>query len=78
MTEGRAPIVSFSACIALSVAAGLLGLVLMRVVPVSSDREYLKRHAVWAREVKEMFDACGKHEPRDPECVRRHPIRERP
>ena len=27
---------------------------------------------------KASFDACGKHEPRDPECVRRHPIPERP
>jgi hypothetical protein len=78
LSRSRAPFVSVRVCIAVSVAAGLLGLVLMRVIPVGIDHEYLDRYAIWAREVSEMFEACGKHEPRDPECVRQHPIRQRP
>lgn len=74
----RVPSLSVRGCIGLAVAAGLLGLTLMRVVPVGTDHEYLARYAVWARELQEMFEACGKHEPRDVECVRRHPVRQRP
>ena len=76
--EPSSPFLSVRACIFLSVAAGVLGLILMHMVPVSTDNEYVRRFEIWAREVKASFDACGKHEPRDPECVRQHPIRERP
>jgi hypothetical protein len=78
MSDPPSPFLSVRACVLLSVAAGMLGLVLMHVVPVSTNNEYLRRFETWAREVKASFDACGKHEPRDPECVRHHPIPERP
>jgi hypothetical protein len=78
LSGSRAPLLSLRTCVALSLAAGLLGILLIRVIPVGSDHEYLSRYAIWAREVTEMFEACGKHEPRDPECVRRHPVRLKP
>ena len=76
--ERQAPFPSVRVCLALAVAAGLLGLVLMRAIPVGTDHEYLTRYAAWARELQGMYDACGKHEPRDAECVRRHPVPQRP
>jgi hypothetical protein len=78
MSERRAPFLSVPHCLGLAGAAGMLGLVLIRVVPVSADNAYLARYATWAREVNALFEACGKHEPRDPECVRLHPIRDKP
>lgn len=76
--ETRAPFLSVRACLALAVAAGLLGLGLMHTIPVGTDNDYLTRYAAWTRELKEMYDACGKHEPRDAECVRRHPVGQKP
>jgi hypothetical protein len=78
MNQRSAPFLAVPHCLALAGAAGMLGLVLMRVVPVSADKAYLERYATWAREVNALFEACGKHEPRDPECVRLHPIRAKP
>lgn len=78
MSERRESFLSIGACIALCAGAGLLGIVLIRAIPISTDNDYQKRYAAWGRGVQEMFDACGKHEPRDPECVRRHPIGEKP
>ena len=76
--ESRAPFLSVRACLALAVAAGLVGLVLIKAVPIGTDHDYLRRYAAWAGKVKEMHEACGKHEPRDANCVARHPLPERP
>lgn len=78
LSASRPPFPSIWACVGLSAAAGVLGLLLIRVVPVGTDHEYLARYAIWAREVKELFEACGKHEPRDLDCVIRHPVRPKP
>ena len=79
MSDKReAPFLSVWACLALAVAAGLLGLVLMQAMPVGTDHDYSTRYAAWASKLKEMYEACGKHEPRDPDCVARHPLPERP
>ena len=76
--ETRAPFLSVRACLALAVAAGLLGLGLMQTIPVGTDNDYLTRYAAWAGKLKEMYDACGKHEPRDAACVARHPLPQKP
>jgi hypothetical protein len=76
--ESQSALLSIRVCLALAVAAGLLGLVLMRAMPVGTDHEYLTRYAAWARELQVMYDACGKHEPRDAACVARHPVSARP
>ena len=62
----------------MATAAGSLGLVLMRLMPVGTENEYLRSYAIWARDLKAMLAACGKHEPRNLDCVKRHAIRERP
>ena len=76
--ERQVPFLSVRVCLALAVAAGLLGLVLMRATPVGTDYDYLTRYAAWAGKLKELYDACGKHEPRDADCVARHPLPQRP
>jgi hypothetical protein len=78
LNQDSAKFVSVPTCLGLAVLIGVLGMLLLRVVPHSEDNEYLQRYAAWAREVKAQFETCGKHEPRDPECVRRHPVREKP
>lgn len=78
MIDRSAPFLSPWRCVALASVAGLMGLSLMRLVPIAADNDYVRRYSAWAREVNELFAACGKHEPRDSECVRRHPIREKP
>lgn len=65
-------------CFALAALAGGVGLLLMRIVPVGIDHEYVDRYREWAKEYNGLVSACGKHEPRDPKCLIDHPLGPRP
>ena len=77
MNGASKPLLSIRACVALSVLAGLLGLVLMRLVPIGPSTQYTKDLVEWGRQADVIFRACGKHY-QDPECLSRNPLPPRP